>query len=86
MREFRQNNKKNPRDKIGLELVQINIERTIKAEGRGDGRNNLGNQTVEVREARGDNTELLLANVVDSFVINLFSKILVTVVQRYLRC
>jgi hypothetical protein len=30
------------RDEIGLEFGKIDIEGTIKAEGGGDGRNNLG--------------------------------------------
>jgi hypothetical protein len=36
------------RYKIGLEFVQINIERTVKAERRSDGRDNLSDETVKV--------------------------------------
>lgn len=59
------------RHKIGLEFVQINIERTVKAERRSDGRDNLSNKTIKVRETGRNNTKLLLANVINGFVINL---------------
>jgi len=62
----------NSRYKIGLEFVQIDVERTVKTERRSDGRDNLSDETVKVREARRNNTKLLLADVVNSFVINLY--------------
>lgn len=59
------------RDQVGLELVQINVERTNETQRRSDGRDNLSDETVKVREARGRNAKVLLANVVNSFVIHL---------------
>lgn len=59
------------RNQVGLELVQINVQRTIESERSGDGGNNLGNKTVQIREAWCSDTQSLLANVVKGFVINL---------------
>lgn len=59
------------RYKVSLELVQVDVERSIEPQGRGDGGHNLRDETVEVAEARGDNTETLLADVVDCLVVNL---------------
>ena len=61
----------NSRDKVSLELVQVDVEGTIKAEGRSDGRDNLRNQSVQVCKARLHNTEAILADIVDSLVVNL---------------
>jgi len=41
--------------------------------GRGDGRNYLCNQSIQVRETGGDNAEVLLADVIDRLVINLIT-------------
>jgi hypothetical protein len=54
-----------------LELIQVDIEAAVKAEGGGDARDNLGNDSVQVREARGLNSEVSLADIVDGLVINL---------------
>lgn len=66
-------NQEYSRHQVGLELVKIDIEGTVEAKGCSDGGNNLSNETIEVGEARGDYAQLLLANIVDSLVINLFS-------------
>jgi hypothetical protein len=50
---------------VRLELVQVNIERTIETEGGGDGRDDLSNDAVEVLEAGGLDAEVLAADVVD---------------------
>ena len=55
---------------VGLELVQVDVQRTIESKGSGDRRDNLGNQTVEVREAWGGNSQVLLANVIDGLVVD----------------
>ena len=62
------------RNKVSLELVQVDIKRTIKAEGCGDGRDHLRNQSVQVCKARLGNVETSLADVVDSFIVNLNSR------------
>ena len=59
------------RNKVSLELIQVDIEGAIKAEGRGDGRHDLRNQSVQVCKARLCNVEAILADVVDSFIVNL---------------
>jgi hypothetical protein len=56
--------------KIGLELVQINVERTVESQRRGDGADNLGNQTVEVLVVGPGNIQAATADVVDSLVVN----------------
>ena len=63
----------NLRNKVSLELVQIDVEGAVKAEGRGDGGNDLRNQSVQVCEARLCDVEAILADVVDSFIVDLNS-------------
>ena len=58
------------RHEVGLELVQINVERAIETEGRRDRRDDLRDQAVEVGEAGGGDVEALLADVVDGLVVN----------------
>ena len=58
------------RHKVGLELVQIDIERTIEAQRRGDGANNLGDEAVEMLVVGTGNVQAASADVVDSFVVN----------------
>lgn len=60
------------RNQIGLELVQINVQRSVESQRRCNRGNNLGNQSIEVREARRNNAEILLANVVNGLVVNLY--------------
>lgn len=57
-------------DQIGLELVQIDVEGTIEAEGGGDGRDNLSNQPVEIVVARTFNAQVTIADVIDGLVID----------------
>lgn len=61
----------NSRDKISLELVQIDVEGSVKAQGRSDGRDNLRNQSVQVSEAGLGHVEAVLADVIDSLVVHL---------------
>lgn len=58
------------RDQVGLELVQIDVERTVEAQGRGDRADNLGNQAVEVLVARARNVQVATADVIHGFVVN----------------
>ena len=59
------------RNQVGLELVQVDVERTIETKRGRDRRDNLSNETVQVSEAGGGDAQSLLANVVKSFVIDL---------------
>lgn len=56
--------------KVGLEFVQINIERTIESQRRGDRADNLGNQAVEVLVVGPRDVQAATADVVDSLVVN----------------
>lgn len=56
--------------KVGLELVQINVERTIESQRRGDGADDLGNEAVEVLVVGPGNIQAATADVVDSLVVN----------------
>ena len=58
------------RHQVGLEFVQIDIQGTVESERSGDGRNNLGNQTVEVGEAWGSDSQVLLADIVDGLIVD----------------
>ena len=62
------------RDQVGLELIEIDIEGAIETKGGGDGGDDLCNETVEVGEAGGYNAQLLLADVIDCLVIDLFAQ------------
>lgn len=64
----------NSRDKIGLELIQVDVEGTIKAERGSDGRDDLRNQSVQVREARLRDIEAVLADIVDGLVVHLSNR------------
>lgn len=55
---------------VGLELGQVDVEGTVEAERRGDRRDDLGNETVEVGVGRALNVEVAAANVVDGLVVN----------------
>jgi len=58
------------RDEIGLELGQIDIEGTIKAERSSEGRNDLSNETVEVGVGRALNVEVATANIIDGLIVD----------------
>lgn len=58
------------RDQVGLELVQIDVKRTVETQGRGDRADNLGDQAVEVLVARARNVKVATADVVDSLVVD----------------
>jgi len=55
---------------VGLELVQVYVQGTIESEGSGDGRDDLGDQTVEIGEAGGADSQVLLADVIDSLIVD----------------
>lgn len=58
------------RNQVGLELVQVDIESTIKAERRSDRRDNLGDETVEMFIRRACNIQIAPANVINRLVID----------------
>mmetsp|Transcript_6727 Transcript_6727/g.14371 ORF Transcript_6727/g.14371 Transcript_6727/m.14371 type:complete len:212 (-) Transcript_6727:421-1056(-) len=57
------------RHQVGLELIDINVERAVETERRGDGRNHLRNQAVQVSVRRALDVERVLANVVNRLVV-----------------
>jgi hypothetical protein len=57
-------------DQIGLELGQINVQRTVESEGSGDGGNDLSDDSVQVGVSRSFNVQVSSANIVHSFVVN----------------
>lgn len=56
--------------KVGLELVQIDIERAIESERRRDGADDLRDQPVEVLVGRPGDVKVATADVVDGLVIH----------------
>ena len=62
----------NLRNQVGLELVQVDVEGTIETKGSRDGGDDLGNETVQVREAGLGDVELVLADIEDRLVVDLF--------------
>jgi hypothetical protein len=57
-------------NQVRLELVQIDVEGAVEAERSSNRRDDLSNKPVKVGEAGLGNTKLLLADVVDSFVVD----------------
>lgn len=57
-------------DQVGLEFVQINVERTVETQGSSDGGDDLSDQTVEVGIRGTLNVQVAATDIVDSFVIN----------------
>lgn len=58
------------RHQVGLELGQIDVEGTIETQGSGDGRHNLGDQSVQVGVGWSLNVQVSSADIVDGLVIN----------------
>jgi hypothetical protein len=56
-------------DKVGLELSDINVERSIETERRSEGRDDLRNETVEVGVRWAFNGKVTAADVVQSLVV-----------------
>jgi hypothetical protein len=57
------------RDKVGLEFSDINVEGTIESEGGSQGRDDLGDQSVEVGVGGTLNVEVSAADVVHGLVV-----------------
>lgn len=62
------------RDQVSLELVQVDIQGAVKSKRGSNGRDNLSNQSVQVDETWRGDVEVLLANVIDSFIVNLHER------------
>ena len=58
------------RHQVGLELGQVDVQGTIKAETGSDRANDLGNQTVQVLKAGTRDVQVATADVVDSLVVH----------------
>jgi len=56
----------NLRDQVGLELVQIDVQRSVESQRSGDGGDNLSDQPVQVGVSRRLDSEVLSADVVDA--------------------
>jgi len=55
--------------KVGLELRKIDVEGTIETEGGSEGRDDLGDQTVEVGVGGSLDVEVAAADIVQGLVI-----------------
>ena len=56
--------------KVGLELVQINVERTVETQRRGDRADDLGDQAIEVLVVGPGDILAATADVINRFVID----------------
>jgi hypothetical protein len=57
-------------NQVGLELVQIDVKRTIETKRSSDGGNDLSDQTVQVGVGGTLNVQVATADIVDSLVVN----------------
>lgn len=62
------------RDQVGLELVEIDIQGAVESEGGGNRGNDLRDEPVQVGKTGGQDVQVLLADVVDSLVIDLVAE------------
>ena len=54
------------RNQVGLEFVQVDVERSIKSQGGGNGRNDLSDQSVEVGKGWGSDSQVSTTDVIDT--------------------
>lgn len=54
------------RNQVDLELVQVDVERSVETKGSGDRRDDLSDDSVQVLEPWRLDSEVLTADVVDS--------------------
>jgi hypothetical protein len=57
-------------DEVGLELVQIDVQGTVETQRRGDGADDLSNESVKVLVGGTGDVEVSAADIVDSLVID----------------
>lgn len=58
------------RNQVRLELVQVDVEGAVETQGRGDGRDNLRNQAVEMLVAGAGNVQVSAADIVHGLVVD----------------
>lgn len=58
------------RNQVSLELVEIDIERTVEAQRRSDGADDLSDEAVKVLVGGARDAEVAAANIVDGLVID----------------
>ena len=56
-------------DEVGLELSDVDVEGAVESEGGSEGRDNLGDESVQVGVGGSLDVELSSADVVDGFVV-----------------
>jgi hypothetical protein len=56
--------------KVGLELVQVDIEGSVKAQTGGNGADDLSNQAVQMLVVGTGDIQAATADVIDSLVVN----------------
>ena len=56
-------------DQVGLEFSDIDVKGSIESEGGGKGRNDLGNESVEVGVGGSLNVEVSSGDVIDGLVV-----------------
>jgi len=57
------------RDQVGLEFGDINVQGTVESQGCGQGRDDLGNKSVQVGVGGSLDVQVSSADIVDGFVI-----------------
>lgn len=57
-------------DQVSLELVEIDVQGAVEAEGGGDGADDLSNEAVKVAIRGSGNAEVTTANIVDSLIVD----------------
>jgi len=63
------------RHQVGLELSDIDVEGTIETEGRGQGRDDLGDQAIQVGVGGALDIEVATADIIEGFVVDLVGDI-----------
>lgn len=57
-------------DQVGLELVEVDVQGTVKSQGRGDGADDLGNEAVHVLIIGTWDVQIPSADVVDGLIVH----------------
>lgn len=58
------------RDKIGLELIQINVESSVESQARGNGRHDLSDESIEMGIVGSRNVEIAAADIVNGVIVD----------------
>mmetsp|Transcript_3385 Transcript_3385/g.6783 ORF Transcript_3385/g.6783 Transcript_3385/m.6783 type:complete len:287 (+) Transcript_3385:607-1467(+) len=56
-------------DQVCLKFRDIDIQGTVKTQGRRQGRNDLGNQAIKIGVSRALNVEVALADIIQGFIV-----------------